>query len=149
MKKILSVYGKAANCFRVGGDEFTVVLNENGFDTLLETLEAINKVVEENIVNDKVVVAIGYSTLQEGDKEVHDVFLGHTTLFVQGATSITSSAALIISPILYSLGFLDNLYPPLPPLDDIKKSCFFRLVIIFSKYLTDILFFSAISFNDT
>ena len=68
-------YFKHGAVFRVGGDEFTVVLNENGFDTLLETLEAINKVMEENIVNDKVVVAIGYSTLQEGDKEVHDVFV--------------------------------------------------------------------------
>lgn len=60
--------------FRVGGDEFTVVLNENGFESLNETLDGINKVIEENIKEDKVVVAIGYSTITEDDKEVHDIF---------------------------------------------------------------------------
>ena len=60
--------------FRVGGDEFTVVLNDNGFESLNETLDGINKVIEENIIEDKVVVAIGYSTITEDDKEVHDIF---------------------------------------------------------------------------
>ena len=50
------------------------MLNENGFESLNETLDGINKVIEENIKEDKVVVAIGYSTITEDDKEVHDIF---------------------------------------------------------------------------
>ena len=60
--------------FRIGGDEFVVILQEKGFDTLDETLASINREVEGNIKEDGVVIAIGYSVLQEGDEQLRDVF---------------------------------------------------------------------------
>ena len=71
---LICEYFKHGAVFRIGGDEFVVVLNEKGYDTLHETLDSINKVIEENIAKESVVVSIGYSTLQEDDKEIHDVF---------------------------------------------------------------------------
>ena len=55
---LICEYFKHGAVFRIGGDEFAVVLNEKGFDTLDETLISINKVIEENIQKDSVVVAI-------------------------------------------------------------------------------------------
>ncbi len=60
--------------FRIGGDEFAVILQEKGFETMMETIASANKEIEENIEKGKVVVSIGYSVLQEGDKEIHDIF---------------------------------------------------------------------------
>ncbi len=71
---LICEYFKHGAVFRIGGDEFAVILNEKGYDTLHETLDSINKVIEENIAKESVVVSIGYSTLQEDDKEIHDVF---------------------------------------------------------------------------
>ena len=60
--------------FRIGGDEFAVILHDKGYTTMEETLAAINWEIEENIEKDKVVIAIGYSVLKEEDTKIHDVF---------------------------------------------------------------------------
>ncbi len=60
--------------FRVGGDEFVVFLKEKGYDTMNETITAINRKVEANIPENGVVVSIGYSVLEDGDHHVRDVF---------------------------------------------------------------------------
>lgn len=60
--------------YRTGGDEFIVLLSGKGFDTKEETIAAFNRQVEENIAKDQVVVSIGYSTLQPGDEQLHDIF---------------------------------------------------------------------------
>lgn len=60
--------------FRIGGDEFAVILHEKGYDTMQETLTAINREIEGNINLDKVVISIGYSVLKEEDEQLHDVF---------------------------------------------------------------------------
>lgn len=60
--------------YRVGGDEFVVVLQEKGYDTMHEVLTEINSEVEDNIKKDKVVISIGYSELNAEDQLVHDVF---------------------------------------------------------------------------
>lgn len=60
--------------FRVGGDEFVVILKEKGYDTMNETISTINRKVEANIPKNGVVVSIGYSVLEEGDHHVRDVF---------------------------------------------------------------------------
>ena len=60
--------------YRIGGDEFVVVLQEKGYDTMHEVLSEINREVEENISRDEVVVSIGYSELTAEDQFVHDVF---------------------------------------------------------------------------
>ncbi len=60
--------------FRIGGDEFVVILHDKGYDTLTETLAAINREIESNINTDRVVISIGYSVLNEDDTQIHDVF---------------------------------------------------------------------------
>ncbi len=60
--------------FRVGGDEFTVVLHDKGYDRMEETLAEINRHVEENIYRGGVVISIGCSVLLENDNQIHDVF---------------------------------------------------------------------------
>ncbi len=60
--------------FRIGGDEFVVILQEKGFDTMDETIAAFNSKVEEHIKTKEVVVAIGYSVLNENDERLRDVF---------------------------------------------------------------------------
>ncbi len=60
--------------YRIGGDEFAVILQEKGVDTLKEVVAEFNGIVEGNIKKKKVVVSIGYSELKPTDLLVHDVF---------------------------------------------------------------------------
>ena len=60
--------------FRIGGDEFAVILRDRGYDTMQETLAVFNRKVEENIAKKEVVVAIGYAVLEQGDTKLRDVF---------------------------------------------------------------------------
>ena len=60
--------------FRIGGDEFAIILHDKGYTTMEETLAAINREIEENIEKNKVVISIGYSVLKEEDTKIHDVF---------------------------------------------------------------------------
>ena len=60
--------------YRIGGDEFVVILQEKGFDTMHEVIDDINRVIEDNIKKKEVVIAIGHSELTKDDQLVHDVF---------------------------------------------------------------------------
>ena len=60
--------------YRIGGDEFTVILQEKGYDTMMDVIKDFNREVENNITRDEVVVSLGYSTLTPSDQLVHDVF---------------------------------------------------------------------------
>lgn len=60
--------------FRIGGDEIAVLLQEKGYDTMLETVSEFNRKVEANIKENAVVVSIGYSVLSKEDQQLRDVF---------------------------------------------------------------------------
>ena len=60
--------------FRVGGDEFVIMLQGKGYDTMPEVIRELNRKVEENIKENAVVVSIGYSVLKQGDQKLRDVF---------------------------------------------------------------------------
>ena len=60
--------------FRIGGDEFVVILHDKGYDSMEETLASFNSEIEENINSGGVVISIGHSTLKEEDGQIHDVF---------------------------------------------------------------------------
>ena len=60
--------------FRIGGDEFVVILHDKGYDSMEETLASFNSEIEENINSNGVVIAIGHSVLKEEDGQIHDVF---------------------------------------------------------------------------
>lgn len=59
--------------FRIGGDEFVVVLKDKGYETMDEVLDEFNRKAEENIKTNGVVVAVGSSVLQQGDEQLRDV----------------------------------------------------------------------------
>lgn len=60
--------------FRFGGDEFVVILQGRGFDTMYDVISQINHKVEENLQKGEVVVSIGYAVLGEGDQQLRDLF---------------------------------------------------------------------------
>ncbi|MCR5209672.1 MAG: diguanylate cyclase [Lachnospiraceae bacterium] len=60
--------------YRIGGDEFVVILQEKGFDTMSEVINEINRIIEDNIKKKEVVIAIGHSELTKQDQMVHDIF---------------------------------------------------------------------------
>ncbi|MCR5089606.1 MAG: GGDEF domain-containing protein [Oscillospiraceae bacterium] len=60
--------------FRVGGDEFVVLMQGKGYDTVHEVIGELNRKIEENIKKDAVVISIGYSLLNQGDQQLRDVF---------------------------------------------------------------------------
>ena len=60
--------------YRVGGDEFVILLQGAAFDTMQESIDDFNHTVESNISKKSVVISIGYSTLKSEDKYLSDVF---------------------------------------------------------------------------
>ncbi len=60
--------------FRIGGDEFVVLLQGDGFDTMHDEIDELNRVVESNIKEQSVVISIGYSVLEKDDQYLSDVF---------------------------------------------------------------------------
>ncbi|MBR6158912.1 MAG: GGDEF domain-containing protein, partial [Lachnospiraceae bacterium] len=60
--------------FRIGGDEFVVLLQGEGYDTMHEVIRELNSRVEENMKKNAVVVSIGYSELEPGDEYLNDIF---------------------------------------------------------------------------
>ena len=77
--------------YRIGGDEFVVILQEKGFDTMLEVIDDINRVIEENIKKKEVVIAIGHSELTKQDQFVRDVFERADQMRTQVLQRISSS----------------------------------------------------------
>ena len=71
---LLSEYFSEGIIYRIGGDEFAIVVQEKGYDSLNEVIERFNRKVEENIGADEVVISIGSSVLEVGDKKFRDVF---------------------------------------------------------------------------
>ncbi|MBR6359458.1 MAG: diguanylate cyclase, partial [Lachnospiraceae bacterium] len=60
--------------FRIGGDEFAVILQGKGYETMHDVMNEFNRKVEENIKTGSVVVSIGYSVLEKDDHSLQEVF---------------------------------------------------------------------------
>ena len=60
--------------FRIGGDEFVVLLQDKGYDTMHEVIAELNSRIEQKIKEGGVVVSIGYDVLTPEDCQVRDVF---------------------------------------------------------------------------
>lgn len=65
---------KRGAVFRIGGDEFVVLLQGDGFDEMKDVIDGLNRAVESNIKENAVVISIGYSVLQKEDQYLSDVF---------------------------------------------------------------------------
>ena len=60
--------------FRIGGDEFAILLQDKGYDTMEEVLAELNARIENNIKENGVVISIGCDVLKHEDHTVRDVF---------------------------------------------------------------------------
>lgn len=60
--------------FRIGGDEFVVILRGQDFDNRKEIFDALNRRVEENISCNEVVIAAGMAEYDAEDIQLHDTF---------------------------------------------------------------------------
>ena len=67
-------YFRHGAVYRIGGDEFVVLLQGRGYETMHEVIDALNQKVEANLKENAVVVSIGYSVLGEGDQDLRAVF---------------------------------------------------------------------------
>ncbi len=66
---------KRSPVFRIGGDEFVVLMKNSDYENRDELLDVINKKAEENKETGSVVIAVGISCFVAGeDKAVSDVF---------------------------------------------------------------------------
>ncbi|MBO7335874.1 MAG: GGDEF domain-containing protein, partial [Lachnospiraceae bacterium] len=65
---------KQGAVFRIGGDEFAVILQGRGYETMHDVMNEFNRKVEENIKTGAVVVSIGYSVLEKDDHSLQEVF---------------------------------------------------------------------------
>jgi len=72
---LLCEYYKHSPVFRVGGDEFVVLLQGHDYDIRHETLRDINARIEENLRNGAVVASLGMAEYDAGaDHSFHEVF---------------------------------------------------------------------------
>ena len=71
---LMCAYFSRETVFRVGGDEFAVLLQGEGYASMVQMVDAFNRKVEANIGAHAVVVSIGYATLEPTDQQVRDVF---------------------------------------------------------------------------
>ncbi|MBQ6967223.1 MAG: diguanylate cyclase [Lachnospiraceae bacterium] len=71
---LICEYYNHGSVFRIGGDEFVVILQDKGYDTMIDVARELNRKIEDNIKTNSVVVAIGYSELTDGDNTLREVF---------------------------------------------------------------------------
>lgn len=71
---LLCAHFRHGAVYRIGGDEFVVILQGTGYDSMLDAVNALNQKVEENIKENEVVVSIGYASIRPDDRELRDVF---------------------------------------------------------------------------
>ena len=72
--KLICEYFSHGAVFRIGGDEFAVLLQEKGFETMMEVITEFNARAEENIKKNAVVVSLGYAVLEKEDRQLRDLF---------------------------------------------------------------------------
>ena len=73
--KLICDYFKHSPVFRIGGDEFAVILQGQDFDNRYEILDNINKVIEKNVGTTNVVASLGLAEFDpKTDNTFHAVF---------------------------------------------------------------------------
>lgn len=74
--RLICEYFDHSPVFRTGGDEFEVILQGQDYENRHMILSSVNKTVEQNLIEGKVVVALGMSDYIPGeDKTLQDVFM--------------------------------------------------------------------------
>ena len=86
-------YFKHGAVFRVGGDEFVVILQDKGYETMDEVIAGLNRKIEANIKENGVVVSIGYSVLRQDDRQLGDVFTRADHMMYERKSQLKSMGA--------------------------------------------------------
>ena len=90
---MLGEYFAQGTVFRIGGDEFVVLVEGEGVEALDEVASEFNRKVEANIGDDDVVVSIGYAVLEPKDGELRDVFERADRMMYARKTELKSRGA--------------------------------------------------------
>ena len=74
--KLICIHFSHSPVFRIGGDEFAVLLQGQDYENRYKILEAFDQTVEQNLAEGKAVVAVGIAEYIPGsDNNVQDVFV--------------------------------------------------------------------------
>ena len=92
--KMLCEFFKRSPVYRIGGDEFVVLLQGQDYDSRNEILGDINSKIEENLGSDKVVASLGLAEYDsEHDKSFHEVFQRADKLMYERKMQLKSMGA--------------------------------------------------------
>lgn len=91
---MLCEYFKHSPVFRIGGDEFAVLLQGRDYNARHEILSDINAHIEENLKNGKVVASLGLAEfIPDSDKSFHQVFARADELMYERKTQLKGMGA--------------------------------------------------------
>ena len=92
--ELLCEYYKHSPVFRVGGDEFVVLLEGRDYAARTELLSSINARIEGNLGTDKVVASLGMTVFDpESDRSFHEVFKRADALMYERKMQLKSMGA--------------------------------------------------------
>ena len=93
---MLCQYFKHSPVFRIGGDEFSVILQGQDYDNRHEIVQAFNEQIEKNIGTGNVVASLGMADyLPDTDNTFHGVFTRADSLMYQRKKQLKSKGAVI------------------------------------------------------
>lgn len=72
--RLICGFFKHSPVYRIGGDEFLVIIDGGDFDSRGDILVALDRTVEDNIAAGRVVVSAGLADYADGDSSFHAVF---------------------------------------------------------------------------
>jgi len=92
--RMLCEYFKHCPVFRVGGDEFVVIMEGQDYENRAEIMRDINAKIESNISTDQVVASLGLAVYDsEKDKSFHEVFKRADSLMYERKQQLKSMGA--------------------------------------------------------
>ena len=92
--KMLCDYYSHSPVFRIGGDEFVVLLQGQDYEERLEILQAINGQIEQNVTSGGTVISLGLAEYQkERDTTFHEVFMRADAQMYERKTALKKMGA--------------------------------------------------------
>ena len=94
--KLICDYFKHSPVFRIGGDEFAVILQGHDYEQRHQLLDEINEVVEKNVGTTNVVISLGLSEYDpEKDNNFHTVFTRADGLMYERKKQLKKMGAIV------------------------------------------------------
>ena len=94
--RMLCEYYKHSPVFRIGGDEFVMILQGKDYENRESILSAINREIEGNIGSNNVVISLGMTVYEHGvDESFHEVFKRADDLMYKRKEQLKNMGAVI------------------------------------------------------